>query len=304
MEKREYTVSEENCDIRIDRYLSMTLPDYSRSYLQHLIKDGLVLVNQVPVKANHKVTIGEQILLQIPNPENISVAAENIPLDILYEDSDLLVINKPKGMVVHPSAGHYTGTLVNALMYHLGDNLSVIGGVLRPGIVHRIDMNTTGSLLVCKNDFAHQHIAAQLKEHSITRTYHAITHGVIKEATGTIHAPIGRHLNDRKKMSIQSKNGKDAITHYQVLEPFRQYTYVKCSLETGRTHQIRVHLASIHHPLLGDNVYGPAKCPYPLQGQTLHAKVIGFIHPQKREYMEFEAPLPTYFNDLLHKLPK
>lgn len=205
-------------------------------------------------------------------------------------------------MVVHPSAGHYSGTLVNALMYHCKDELSGINGVLRPGIVHRIDMDTTGSLLVCKNDFTHNDVAAQLKEHSIKRVYHAIVHGVLKEDEGTIDAPIGRHPIERKKMSINHKNGKHAVTHYKVIQRFRGYTYIQCQLETGRTHQIRVHLASIHHPLVGDGVYGPAKCPFPLQGQTLHAKTIGIIHPKTREYLEVDAPLPEYFEKLLKKL--
>ena len=227
---------------------------------------------------------------------------ENIPLDILYEDQDILVVNKPKGMVVHPAPGHYTGTLVNAIMYHCKDNLSGINGVMRPGIVHRIDMDTTGSLLVCKNDRAHQSLAEQLKEHSITRKYHAIVHGRLKEDEGTINKPIGRHPVERKKMSVHCTNGRDAITHYRVLKRFQQFTYIECQLETGRTHQIRVHMSSIGHPILGDQIYGPAKCPYKLQGQTLHAKILGIIHPTTGEYMEFDAPLPDYFQALLEKM--
>ena len=223
-------------------------------------------------------------------------------MDILYEDEDLLIVNKPKGMVVHPAAGHYSGTLVNALMYHCKGDLSGINGVMRPGIVHRIDRDTTGSLVVCKNDQTHQELAKQLKSHSIKRIYHAIVHGVIKEDSGTVHAPIGRHPIDRKKMSINHKNGKDAITHYRVLERFQNFTYIECTLETGRTHQIRVHMASIHHPLLGDEVYGPSKCPYPLQGQTLHAKILGITHPKTGIYIETDAPLPEYFDNLLKKL--
>ena len=221
---------------------------------------------------------------------------------ILYEDSDILIVNKPKGMVVHPSAGHYTGTLVNALMYYCKDDLSGINGVMRPGIVHRIDMDTTGSLLVCKNDYAHQNIAEQLKTHDIKRVYHAVVHGVLKEDEGTIDAPIGRHPVERKKMSINYKNGKEAVTHYKVMKRFRNYTYIQCQLETGRTHQIRVHMASIKHPLLGDVVYGPAKCPFKLKGQTLHAKTIGILHPRTNEYLEIDAPLPEYFSELLKKL--
>ena len=214
----------------------------------------------------------------------------------------ILIVNKPKGMVVHPAAGHYSGTLVNALMYHCGDSLSGINGVMRPGIVHRIDMDTTGSLLVCKNDTAHQKLAEQLKVHSIKRVYHAIVYGNLKEDTGTVNAPIGRHPVDRKKMSINYQNGREAITHFQVLERFGDYTYIACRLETGRTHQIRVHMASIHHPLLGDEIYGPQKCPFRLRGQTLHAKLLGIIHPKSGEYMEFDAPLPEYFQDLLSRL--
>lgn len=223
-------------------------------------------------------------------------------MDILYEDSDVIVVNKPKGMVVHPSAGHYSGTLVNGLMFHCRDSLSGINGVLRPGIVHRIDMDTTGALIVCKNDKAHEFIAAQLKEHSITRRYRAIVNGIIREDEGTVDAPIGRHPIERKKMAVNEKNGKTAVTHYRVLERFAGYTYIECRLETGRTHQIRVHMASIRHPLLGDAVYGPARCPFKLQGQVLHAMVIGFIHPTTGTYMEFTAPLPDYFEKLLEKL--
>ena len=230
------------------------------------------------------------------------ILPENIPLDILYEDQDILVVNKPNGMVVHPAPGHYTGTLVNAIMYHCKDNLSGINGVMRPGIVHRIDMDTTGSLLICKNDRAHQALAKQLKEHSITRKYHAIVHGRLKEDEGTIDKPIGRHPIDRKKMSVHCTNGREAVTHYRVLKRFQQFTYIECQLETGRTHQIRVHMSSIGHPILGDQVYGPAKCPYKLQGQTLHAKVLGITHPTTGEYMEFDAPLPDYFQGLLEKM--
>lgn len=230
---------------------------------------------------------------------------ENIPLDILYEDDDLLVVNKPKGMVVHPAAGHSSGTLVNAVLYHCRGNLSGINGVLRPGIVHRIDMDTTGALVICKSDFAHQSLAEQLSVHSITRKYRAIVHGNLKEDEGTVRGAIGRHPTDRKKMAINERNGKPAVTHYRVLERFGNYTYIECQLETGRTHQIRVHMASIGHPLLGDAVYGPKKCPVKnLQGQTLHAMVLGFIHPRTGAYMEFEAPLPEYFSNLLLQFRK
>lgn len=242
--------------------------------------------------------------LQIPELEVPDILPEEIPLDILYEDTDLLVVNKPKGMVVHPAPGHYTGTLVNALMYHCRENLSGINGVMRPGIVHRIDMDTTGSLLVCKNDRAHQILAEQLKDHSITRRYEAIVHGNLKEDTGTVNAPIGRHPTDRKKMSVHAPHGREAVTHYRVLERFGNYTHIECELETGRTHQIRVHMASIGHPILGDLVYGPAKCPFRLQGQTLHARILGFVHPSTGAYVQFDAPLPEYFEELLKKLRK
>ena len=290
--------------IRIDRYLAEQLTDTSRSYLQKLIGDGQVTVNKKgSVKANYKVCGGDQIEVQIPEAVEPEVSAENIPLDILYEDEDLLVINKPKGMVVHPCPGHYNGTLVNALMYHCKEGLSGINGVMRPGIVHRIDQDTTGSLLVCKNDYARNFLAGQLKVHSITRKYRAIVHGNLREDNGTVNAPIGRHPVDRKKMAVNHKNGKQAVTHYQVLEHFGNYTYVECQLEAGRTHQIRVHMSSIGHPLLGDVTYGPAKCPFPhLQGQTLHAMALGFVHPKTKEYMEFTAPLPEYFEMLLKKL--
>ena len=241
----------------------------------------------------------------LPEPEELNVEPENIPLDILYEDDDLLVVNKPKGMVVHPAAGHSSGTLVNAVLYHCRGNLSGINGVLRPGIVHRIDMDTTGALVICKSDFAHQSLAEQLSVHSITRKYRAIVHGNLKEDEGTVRGAIGRHPTDRKKMAINERNGKPAVTHYRVLERFGNYTYIECQLETGRTHQIRVHMASIGHPLLGDAVYGPKKCPVKnLQGQTLHAMVLGFIHPRTGAYVEFEAPIPEYFSNLLLQFRK
>ena len=294
--------SEENARERIDKFLTEKVPELSRSYIQKLIKEKNVKVNSTVIKSNYKVAKGDQIQITIPDLTEPDILPENIPLDILYEDDDILVVNKPKGMVVHPAAGHYTGTLVNAIMYHCKDRLSGINGVMRPGIVHRIDMDTTGSLLVCKNDTAHQILAEQLKEHSIKRIYHAIVHGNIKEDSGTVNAPIGRHPIERKKMAINEKNGKPAITHYKVLERFERYTYMEFKLETGRTHQIRVHMASIGHPLLGDTLYSSGRSPYRLQGQTLHAMTIGFIHPRTREYMEFTAPLPEYFEKILKDL--
>lgn len=296
--------AEEFVGERIDKFLSCRLEEVSRSYIQKLIKEGHVSVNGKPVKANYKLGAGDEISVEIPEAKEPDILPEDIPLDILYEDQDILVVNKPKGMVVHPAAGHYSGTLVNALMYHCKDSLSGINGVMRPGIVHRIDMDTTGSLLVCKNDEAHRILAEQLKEHTIRREYHAIVYGNIKEDTGTVDAPIGRHPTDRKKMSINYKNGKQAVTHYEVLERFGNFTYIRCRLETGRTHQIRVHMASLHHPLLGDEVYGPSsRPPFPgLKGQVLHAKILGIYHPATGEYMEFDAPLPQYFVDLLQKL--
>lgn len=285
--------------LRIDKYLSTVNEQLSRSYIQKLLKSGLVLVDGKPVKASYQVEEGEVISLDIPEAVEPEIEPEDMDLDILYEDMDVILINKPKGMVVHPAAGHYSHTLVNGLMYHCKDQLSGINGVMRPGIVHRIDMDTTGVIIACKNDMAHNSIAAQLKEHSITRRYQAIVHGVLKDDTGTIDAPIGRHPTDRKKMSINYNHGKNAVTHYKVLKRFRQYTHVECRLETGRTHQIRVHMASIGHPLLGDEVYSNRKSPFKLQGQTLHAKTLGFIHPTTGEYLEIDAPLPEYFEHLL-----
>lgn len=297
------TVQPEDESVRIDKYLSAQMETLSRSYLQKLLKEGQVFVNGAAVKPNYKVARKDEIRVSLPKEQEPEIEAENIPLDILYEDTDLLVVNKPKNMVVHPAAGHYEHTLVNALMYHCRNQLSGINGVLRPGIVHRIDKDTTGALVVCKNDMAHQGLAEQLAVHSITRRYRAVVHGNLKENTGTIEGTIGRHPTDRKKMAMNVKNGKPAVTHYQVLERLNGYTYVECRLETGRTHQIRVHMAAIGHPLLGDELYGPKKCPVKnLQGQTLHAMVLGFQHPRTKTYMEFTAPLPEYFQNLLKKL--
>lgn len=300
--KEFFTVENQDGE-RIDRYLSEELADRSRSYIQKLIKENYVTVNQKPVKANYRLFSGDRVELSLPDIKEPDIEAENIPLDILYEDADLIILNKPKQMVVHPAPGHYSGTLVNALMYHCGNDLSGINGVMRPGIVHRIDMDTTGSLVICKNDNAHQCLSEQLKEHSIRRIYVAVVHGNIKEEDGCVNAPIGRHPTDRKRMSIHAKHARDAITHYKVLERFGDYTYIQCELETGRTHQIRVHMSSIGHPLLGDEVYGPKKCPVSgLQGQTLHAMTLGIIHPVTGAYLEVSAPLPEYFVKLLEKL--
>lgn len=304
MAEQTYTFQIEDSDQgkRLDRFLSEHIPELSRSFLQKCIKDGQVSVNEKASKAGYKLVAGEQIRLQVAPPAELEVLPENIPLDIIYEDSDIIVINKPKHMVVHPAPGHYSGTIVNALLYHCRDSLSGINGVMRPGIVHRIDQDTTGAIVVCKNDYAHKYIARQLKEHSITRTYHAIVLHHLKE-DGTVEGRIGRHPADRKKMAVNVKNGKDAVTHYRILSELnRQYTYIECKLETGRTHQIRVHMAGIGHPILGDSVYGPEKSPFHLTGQTLHAKTLGFIHPRTKKYMEFDAPLPEYFQKLLNIL--
>lgn len=299
----EFLVKPQNNNIRIDKFLAEQMPDRTRSFLQKLIKDNQVLVNKEPVKSNYKISTGDLISIHIPEIKDPEILAEDIPLDILYEDKDIIIVNKSKQMVVHPAPGHYSCTLVNALMFHCGEELSGINGELRPGIVHRIDMDTTGSLVICKNDMAHQSLSEQLKVHSIKRVYEAIVHGNFKEDSGTIHAPIGRHPQDRKKMSTHAKVSRDAITHYQVLRRFGNYTYIQCQLETGRTHQIRVHMASIGHPILGDQVYGPKKCPFPsLQGQSLHAKTLGIIHPRTGEYLEVNAPLPDYFLKLLEIL--
>lgn len=304
METLNFSITEENSNLRIDRYLAEQCPDLSRSYIQKLVKDGAVFVNNRQIKANYKVQPQDQVILTIPDMQVPDILPENIPLDILYEDQWLLVVNKPKDMVVHPSAGHMEGTLVNAVMAHCGEHLSGINGVLRPGIVHRIDKDTTGALLICKDDTVHRNLAEQLKVHSIKRRYRAIVQGNLKEDQGTVDAPVGRHPTDRKKMAVNYKNGKEAVTHYQVLERFGNATYIECRLETGRTHQIRVHMASLGHPLLGDTIYGSSKNSYHLQGQALHAMILGFVHPITREYLEFQAPLPEYFIKLLDKLRK
>ena len=300
MKMESFEVEAEQERERLDKFLSIIYPEFSRAFFQKLIKSKQVSVNETPQKASYCVKIDDIVTVEIPDAVETTIEPENIPLDILSEDDDVLIVNKPKGMVVHPSAGHYSGTLVNAIMYHCKDTLSGINGEIRPGIVHRIDMDTTGSLIVCKNDEAHVNIAQQIKEHSVNRIYVGIVCGYVKEDSGTVEGAIGRHPIERKKMAINEKNGKPAITHYKVLERFKNYTYMQFKLETGRTHQIRVHMASIGHPLLGDTLYSSGRSPFKhLQGQCLHAKTIGFIHPKTGEYMEYSAPLPEYFEKLL-----
>lgn len=288
--------------IRIDKFLSEALQEHSRSFLQKLIDDGCVTVCDKAVKSNYKLKTGDSILVCIPEPQTLSVLPEDIPLKIVYEDSDIIVVDKPKGMVVHPAPGHTGGTLVNALMYHCQDSLSSINGVLRPGIVHRIDMNTTGLLVVCKNDTAHRIMADKFKIHDITRVYTAIVYNHFHDVQGTVNKPIARSKADRKKMAVDM-NGRHAVTHYTVLENLKQnFSLIECRLETGRTHQIRVHMASINHPLLGDELYGPKVKPFKTDGQVLHAGVLGFQHPITGEYMEFHSELPLYFREILKQL--
>lgn len=292
----------ENNGVRIDKYISDNIADVTRSAVQALISEGGVLVGGKSVAKNYKLRSGDVVEVVIPEPQPLDTLPEDIPLDIVYEDSDLLVVNKPKGMVVHPAHGNYTGTLVNALLFHCGDSLSGINGVIRPGIVHRIDKNTSGLLIVAKNDKSHVKLAEQIKEHSFTREYEAIAVGCFKEREGTIDAPIGRHHTDRKKMCVTSENSKNAVTHYSVIRQYGGFAHVRLRLETGRTHQIRVHLSYIGHSVLGDDVYGK---PYKgMDGQCLHARKIGFIHPSTGEYMEFTSELPDYFASVLNKLGK
>lgn len=305
MQEFHFVISEEEEGQRVDKVASLLLPDQSRSYLQKLLKDGNLLLNEKNAKPSARVSEGDALHIILPDHVMADITPEDIPLSVLYEDEDVLVINKPKGMVVHPAPGHASGTLVNAVMYHCGEHLSGINGIMRPGIVHRIDRDTTGSLIICKNDKAHQSIAGQLKEHSIVRKYYAICYGVVKEDAITIDKPIGRDPKERKRMAVtDAMHGKQAVTHVKVLERFNGFTYVECQLETGRTHQIRVHMASIGHPLLGDEVYAPGrKSPFAkLEGQCLHAGVLGFCHPATGDYLETTAPLPDYFTSLLKKL--
>ena len=292
----------EESGMRADKAISAALPELSRSAVQNLIAGGRVFCGGKPIQKSTKLPVGAVLEVEIPEARPLDVKPENIPLDIMYEDEDLLVVNKPKGMVVHPAAGNYDGTLVNALLYHCGDSLSGINGVIRPGIVHRIDKDTSGLLIVAKNDMAHRHLAEQIKEHSFTREYRSVVYGKIRE-DGTVNAPIARHPQERKRMAVvQSPSARDAVTHYFVTENFNGFTQLRLRLETGRTHQIRVHMAYIGHPVAGDPVYGPKKVIASLNGQCLHAGLIGFIHPRTGEYMEFEAPLPQYFTDFLKTL--
>lgn len=300
MDRRFYTVPETESGMRLDKWLAAEDIGLTRTALQNLIESGNIIVNGKSVQKNYKQKSGDRIEVNIPDPEPLRVEAENIPLDIVYEDSSLLVVNKPKGMVVHPAPGNYTGTLVNALIYHCGDSLSGINGIIRPGIVHRIDKNTSGLLIVAKNDMAHAGLSEQIKVHSFTREYEAVACGRFREEQGSIDAPIGRHHTDRKKMCVTDRNSKNAVTHYSVIEQFDKYAHLRLRLETGRTHQIRVHLSYIGHPVLGDDVYGkPFKG---IDGQCLHAKKIGFVHPVTGEYMEFDSELPDYFKEILRKV--
>ncbi|MBQ7134200.1 MAG: RluA family pseudouridine synthase [Ruminococcus sp.] len=304
MNKLQFICETEYIGKRIDTFLSSCCEEFSRSAISKNIEKGLVTVNEKQVSKSYKLSEGDVVEMTVEEPVVLDLLPQDIKLDIVYEDDDLLVVNKPKGMVVHPAAGNYTDTLVNALMFHCKDSLSGINGVLRPGIVHRIDKNTSGLLIVAKNDKAHNHLALQIKEHSFTREYVTVVYGNIKDDDGTIDAPIGRHPVDRKKMCVTDKNSKHAVTHFEVVERFNGYTMLRCKLETGRTHQIRVHMAYIGHPVAGDDVYGPKKVIKSLNGQCLHAQKIGFIHPATEEYLEFSSDIPSVFSDFLHKLQK
>ena len=299
-----FAAEKEDVGTRIDVFLAENMEDLSRSGVQKLIDEGLITLNGGKTKANYKLREKDIIDVTVPEAKEVEILPENIPLDILYEDADVIVVNKPQGMVVHPAPGHFSGTLVNALMFHCGDELSGINGEKRPGIVHRIDKDTSGVLMIAKNDMAHQSLAAQLAEHSITRKYNAVVYNGFNEDEGTVDQPIGRNPQDRKKMAVTQKHSRHAVTHYRVIERMEKFTLIEAQLETGRTHQIRVHMTHIGHPLLGDPVYGPKKQPISLEGQALHARVLGFIHPRTGEYMEFEAPLPPHFVALLERLRK
>lgn len=295
------TANPEEKGRRLDQFLAEALEELTRSAAQRLAEDGQVLLNGKPLKKNYKMGGSETIEVRLPDPEPIDAVPQNIPLDIAYEDDDLLVINKPKGMVVHPAPGNPDGTVVNAVLYHCGDSLSGIGGAFRPGIVHRIDKDTSGLLMIAKHDKAHLYLSEQLKDHTLARTYEAVVIGSLKEERGTVDAPIGRSPKDRKKMAIVP-DGRRAVTHYEVIARYPGYTHIRCKLETGRTHQIRVHMASLGHPIAGDQVYGPAKSKYDLQGQCLHARTLTFLHPSDGQPRLVESELPAYFTDFLHKL--
>ncbi|MCM1272138.1 MAG: RluA family pseudouridine synthase [Clostridium sp.] len=299
----EIEAEDENIGNRIDKYLSVALNSCSRSYIQRLLDSKNITVNAAPTKSNYKLRAGDSIHICIPEPEALEIKAMNIPLDIVYEDADIIVVNKPKGMVVHPAPGHFDDTLVNALMYHCRDSLSQINGVMRPGIVHRIDRDTTGLIVACKNDTAHHVMAEKFKVHDITRVYTAIVYNHFSEPCGIIDKPIARHKTDRKKMAIDTQNGRTAVTHYTVVNQLKNnFSLLECRLETGRTHQIRVHMASINHPLLGDDLYGPKSKPFKTDGQMLHAGILGFQHPVSGAYMEFRADLPEQFQKVLSRL--
>lgn len=300
-EIKEFLVLDEEEGDRLDVYLSSQLGDMSRSYIQKIIKDKKVSVNGKVEKAKYLVKEDDKIVIEIPAPKLLEVLPQDIPIDIVYEDSDVMIVNKPQNMVVHPAPGNYEGTLVNAILYHCKDNLSSINGVIRPGIVHRIDKDTSGLLMIAKNNNAHNFLAEQLKDHSITREYEFICHGVVKEDKITVDKPIGRNPKDRLKMAVV-KDGKRAVTHFEVVARYENFTHMRARLETGRTHQIRVHALSINHPLLGDTVYGPKNNKFKAEGQTLHAKKIGFIHPTTKEYIEFDSELPKYFKNIVNKL--
>ena len=302
MEEEILSIIAEESGERIDALLAHMVDGMSRSAAQRLIEQGAVLLDGRPVQKNTRCDAGTQITVVLPEAQDIPLRPQNLPLDVIYEDDDLIVVNKPRGMVVHPAPGHPDGTLVNALLWHCGDSLSGVGGERRPGIVHRIDKDTSGLLIVAKNDFAHQILSSQLADRSLSRVYEAVVRGRLRDDSGTIDRPIGRHPTDRKRMAVTERNSRPAVTHWEVLARYNSYTHVRCRLETGRTHQIRVHMASIGHPLLGDAVYGPQKCPFKLEGQTLHASVTGFIHPSTGLYCEFKAPLPDYFEQLLKTL--
>lgn len=299
-----FTAESTDTGMRLDVFVSQKCESVTRSAFQKLVEEKMVFVNGNTAQKNYKLRAGDEVCVLIPEPKALEISAENIPLDVRYEDGDLLVVNKPKGMVVHPAAGNFNGTLVNALMHHCGDSLSGINGVIRPGIVHRIDKDTSGLLVVAKNDFAHLSLAQQIKEHSFTREYRCIAYGHFKEPDGTVDAPIGRHPTDRKKMAVTDKNSRNAVTHYYTVEEFCDFTYLRVRLETGRTHQIRVHLSYIGHPIAGDSVYGPKKCITEIQGQCLHAGLLGFVHPRTGEYMEIASELPEYFEAFVKKLKK